>query len=135
MGRVYQATQLAVDRLVAVKILPSAMTANRAYIERFLQEVRLLGKLEHPNIVTVFDAGEDGGCYYLAMSYVDGETIDQRLKRAGPFAEREALRIARIVARALDYAWEQHQVFHRDLKPAKSCWISAWPKARPRTSV
>ncbi len=117
MGEVYLARQLSMDRLVALKIL-SGHARSEEDKQRFIQEVRTLAQLEHPNIVTAHEAGEDGGYLYLAMSYVNGEALDRRLATQGRIPEREALRIARKIARALDYAWTEHRLLHRDIKPA-----------------
>ncbi len=118
MGEVFLATQLSVKRQVAVKILPSGFATSPEAVLRFLQEGRLAAKLDHFNIVTVFEAGEDNGTFYLAMAYIEGESLDQRLKRDKVIPEREALGIIRTIADALAYAWEAYQLLHRDLKPA-----------------
>ena len=118
MGEVFLATQVAMDRPVALKVLPPAVTGNKALVERFLQEARMAGRLEHPNVVTAFYAGTDAGYHYIAMSYVNGIDIDTRIKHQGKFRERDALQIVRQVAVALDYAWDKHQLLHRDIKPA-----------------
>ena len=118
MGEVFQATQLSMDREVAVKILPTSMTGDEEAVQRFLKEARLSARLEHPNIVTVHDAGEDSGCYYYAMSYVRGRPLDERLEEEGVLPEKEALSIAISVAEALNFAWQRHQMLHRDIKPA-----------------
>jgi hypothetical protein len=118
MGRVFLATQLSVDRQVALKVLPSPRVADSEYVERFFQEVRLAGRLDHPNIVAAFDAGEDHGYYYLAMAYIDGESLETRVKRAGPLPEREALTWCVSIAEALAYAWDHSHILHRDVKPA-----------------
>ena len=117
MGQIYVARQLSVDREVALKVLPQAMTSKPELVERFLQEIHLAGRLEHPNIVAVHDAGEDEGFYYFAMSYVRGLTLEVLLK-LGPIPEGEALAIVRKIAGALSYAWNRHQLLHRDVKPA-----------------
>ncbi len=118
MGEVFLANQVAMDRRVALKVLPPAVSGNKTLVDRFLQEVRMAGKLEHPNIVTAFYAGMDSGYYYLAMSYIDGEDLENRIKTRARIPEKEALRICLKVARALDYAWEKHRLLHRDIKPA-----------------
>jgi serine/threonine-protein kinase len=118
MGDVFMATQLSMDRQVAVKILPAALTSNPAFVERFLVEVRTAAKLEHPNIVTAFDAGEDCGTYYLAMGYVEGETLEETLRRDGPLPEPTVLQMGAKLARALGFAWEEFGMLHRDIKPA-----------------
>ncbi|NIP96048.1 MAG: protein kinase, partial [Akkermansiaceae bacterium] len=74
-------------------------------------------RLEHPNIVTAYAAGEDDGVYYMAMAYVTGETLHDRVEREGALPEKEALLLARKIASALAFAWEEHQLLHRDVKP------------------
>ncbi|NLF16660.1 MAG: serine/threonine protein kinase, partial [Lentisphaerae bacterium] len=118
MGEVFLGTQLSVERRVAVKVLPPGFAADHGAVERFLNEGRLAARLDHANIVTVHEAGEDCGHYYMAMAYVEGESLDQRLKRDGSLPEREALAIIRTIAEALDYAWDEFHLLHRDLKPA-----------------
>ena len=118
MGEVFLATQVSMDRKVALKVLPLAMTRNKQLVDRFLHEVRVAARLEHPNIITAFEAGEDSGYYYLAMSYVDGRTLSERLKQQGPLPEREALQIGLRLVSALSYAWSQFQILHRDIKPS-----------------
>jgi formylglycine-generating enzyme required for sulfatase activity/predicted Ser/Thr protein kinase len=118
MGEVYLARQLSVERQVAVKILPPGFAENPDAVRRFLKEGKLAARLDHFNIVTVFEAGEDSGNYYLAMAYIEGESLDQRLKRDKVLPEAEALTIVRTIADALAYAWGEFQLLHRDLKPA-----------------
>ena len=118
MGEVYLATQVTLDRRVALKILPAALTANDAAVERFMKEIRTLAKLTHPNIVSAYSAGQAIGVHYLVMAYVRGETMAARLQRKGRLAEEDALAVALSVARALQYAWERHNLLHRDIKPA-----------------
>ena len=118
MGEVYLARQLAMDRMVALKVLPVQFSADKERVDRFLQEARMSAKLDHPNIVTVLDAGEDTGYYYLAMQYVKGETVEDRVKRFGRLDEKEALNICLKIAAGLGRAWSRHQMLHRDIKPA-----------------
>ncbi len=118
MGDVYFAQQLSLKREAAVKILHRALTRDPVFLARFTREVRLTARLEHPNIVPAFEAGMDCGFHYLAMAFVDGETLEQRIRRRGPMPEVEALRRALDIARALDYAWTEHRLIHRDIKPA-----------------
>jgi formylglycine-generating enzyme required for sulfatase activity len=118
MGEVYRATQLSMEREVALKILPPSMTSNKESVERFLKEARMSAKLDHNNIVTVHDAGEDNGYYYYAMSCVQGESLQEIVERDGPLSEKRALKLTRGVADALDFAWQRHQMMHRDIKPA-----------------
>ncbi|MBM4155696.1 MAG: hypothetical protein FJ221_11815 [Lentisphaerae bacterium] len=118
MGEVYLARQVSMDRQVALKVLPAHLTADPERVKRFLAEVRNSARLDHPNIVSAHEAGDDAGTYYLAMTFVRGESLERRLKREGPLPEAQALGIVRKVACALAYAWAQHRMLHRDIKPA-----------------
>lgn len=118
MGEVWLAEQEAMKRKVALKILAPHLTKDVDFVNRFLQEVQLAGKLTHPNIVTAFHAGEDKGIYYLAMEFIDGIELDSRLKIDKIIPEQEALKIIRDIAIALDYAWDKFQILHRDIKPS-----------------
>jgi len=117
MGDVFLARQISMDRLVALKVLPQALTRKPNVVERFRHEVRMSARLEHPHVVTAFEAGEDFGYHYLAMSFVDGEDLRSRLRRAGVLPEKEALTYARHIADALGYAWNTYRMLHRDVKP------------------
>jgi serine/threonine-protein kinase len=116
MGAVYKARQVRMDRVVALKILPPRLARDRQFVDRFLQEARAVAKLRHENIVLGIDAGEAEGVYFFAMEYVEGETLQQVLRREGRIDERRALNAALQVARALQHAYEHHMV-HRDIKP------------------
>jgi len=121
MGSVYAARQVSLDRPVAVKVLDTdrAPTEELAagFLEKFQHEARALAKLNDPRIVTILQAGRaDGRCWY-AMELVEGETVDQRISRAGALGPDEAARIAAEVARALAAALAQG-IIHRDVKPA-----------------
>ncbi len=118
MGEVFLAIQVSMDRRVALKVLPQTLTRDTRTVERFRREVRMSARLEHPNIVTAFEAGEDAGYHFLAMTYVEGEDLGTRLKREGALEEQTALRAGRQIADALRYAWEEHQLLHRDVKPS-----------------
>jgi serine/threonine protein kinase len=121
MGSVYEARQISLDRRVAVKILdthraPSEELAE-GFLEKFEVEAKALAKLNDPRIITILQAGRaDGKCWY-AMELVEGETVDQRISRAGAFEPREAARVAAEAARALAAALAQG-IVHRDVKPA-----------------
>ena len=118
MGDVYRARQLSMNRHVAVKILPPAMAQDEDFFDRFLNEVQTLGSLNHPNIVGAFDAGREGDFLYLAMEFIEGYDLSQRLGNEKRIPEKEALQLIRQVAEALKYAWEEHQILHCDIKPA-----------------
>jgi len=118
MGEVYLATQRSMHRDVALKILPSQFAMQGEAVDRFLQEVRMAARLNHPNIVRAYEAGEDHGVYFLAMDYVAGTGIDQRLRASGAMPETEVRVIAEKLGRTLDQIWEKHRMIHRDIKPA-----------------
>jgi predicted Ser/Thr protein kinase len=115
MGLVYKARQLTLDRLVALKILPVDRSEERNFAERFTQEARALARLNHPNIVAVYDFGQADGLYYLLMEYVDGLNLRQ-LERSGGVTPPEALKIIPAICDALQYA-HTHGIVHRDIKP------------------
>lgn len=118
MGEVYLAKQLSLERDVALKILPSRFTRENSFVVRFLKEVHYQASLDHPNIVTAYDAGEDGGVYFMAMAYVPGQTLEEWLNREGTLPEKDALLVVRQVAKALEYASVEKGILHRDIKPA-----------------
>ena len=110
MGDVFLARQQTMDRMVALKILPEAMSRKKDKCERFLQEIKLTASLEHPNIVTAHAAGEDNGYYYMAMTYIDGENLEDMADRMGVLPEGFCYDMAYKLADALEYAWQQKQI-------------------------
>ena len=116
MGRVYKATQLSLDRLVAIKILSKQYSNNAAFIERFRREAVSLAKLSHPNIVAVYDVGESEGSHYFSMEYMPNGTIAQQISHGRKLPLERALRLMIDVARGLTFA-EEKGVVHRDIKP------------------
>ncbi len=115
MGFVYKARQPSLDRTVALKILSPELSRDPAFAERFAREARVLGKLNHPNIVTVFEHGVAQSFYYLLMEYVDGVNLRQAM-RAGRFTPPQALAVVPGICDALQAAHAQG-VWHRDIKP------------------
>ncbi len=115
MGVVYKVRQPKLDRIVALKLLPSSLSADPAFAERFHREARFLARLSHPQIVSVYDFGESGGFCYLLMEFVDGVNLRQAM-RAGRFTPAQALAIIPDICAALQYAHDQG-VLHRDIKP------------------
>src|SRR6266702_5621486 len=113
---VYLAHDLKHDRSVAIKVL-RAEIALLLGTERFLREIRFAARLQHPNILSLFDSGEASGWLYYVMPYVEGLSLRQRLTREGPLPLDDALRITRDVCGALGCAHSQG-VVHRDIKPA-----------------
>jgi serine/threonine-protein kinase len=128
MGIVFLARDVALDRPVAIKLLPPAMAAQPALRERFLREARTAAQLSHPNIVPIFSVEEIGNLVFFAMAWIDGETLGERLQRRGPVPAAETTRILREVAWALGYAHGQGLV-HRDLKPDNIMMESATGRA------
>jgi hypothetical protein len=115
MGAVYRARQPELDRTVAVKILPQASENAEAYEQRFVREARALAKLNHPNIITIFDFGKVQGLYYFVMEYVDGVTLRDTIS-GGKLASKDALAIVSQLCDSLQFAHEEG-VVHRDIKP------------------
>jgi formylglycine-generating enzyme required for sulfatase activity/cephalosporin-C deacetylase-like acetyl esterase/predicted Ser/Thr protein kinase len=115
MGEVYKAEDTRLDRIVALKFLPTEFAEDREALERLRREAKAASALNHPNICTVYDLGEDAGGAFIAMEYLEGETLSTRIKR-GPLPVDEALKIAMAVAGALSMA-HRKGIIHRDLKP------------------
>ncbi len=115
MALVFVGMDLDLGRRVVIKILPPELAASVS-AERFRREILTVARLQHPHIVPILKAGEVDGLPYFVMPYVDGESIDIRLRRAGTLGVRETLGIMKDVARALAFAHE-HGVVHRDIKP------------------
>jgi eukaryotic-like serine/threonine-protein kinase len=115
MGEVYKAIDTRLSRTVAVKLLSAAVVPTTARRQRFEREARAVSALNHPNICTLYDVGEQDGIPFLVMEFIDGESLAARLQR-GPPQVKEAVRIAAEIADALDHAHRQH-IVHRDLKP------------------
>jgi serine/threonine protein kinase len=116
MSTVYLARDETLDRSVAVKVMHREMSEQADQLERFRQEARAVAKLSHPNVVSVIDAGEDGGYPYIVFEYVKGETLKQRISRVGALDTQEAIAYAIEVARGLSVAHARRMV-HRDIKP------------------
>ncbi len=121
MGAVYKAFDPLIKRTLAVKTIrldvPKQSPQHRAFIERFYQEARISGTLSHPNIVTLFDIGEEGGLPFLAMEFIDGRTIASHLEQGTRFKPEKVIALVSQVAAALDYA-HSRGVVHRDIKPS-----------------
>lgn len=117
MGVVYLAREVRLDRPVALKLLPSTYAAQPSLRERFLREARTAARLSHPHIVPIHAVDEAGAFVFIVMAYVEGETLEERIRARAPLPATEAARILREVAWALAYAHAQG-VVHRDVKPA-----------------
>ncbi|MFN0008863.1 MAG: protein kinase domain-containing protein [Planctomycetota bacterium] len=117
MGLVYLAVQTSLDRPVALKILAPKLSADREFVRRFQAEARAAAALAHPNVVTVYDVGEEGGLHFLSMEYMDRGTLEERVAAEGRLSWAETLDVLRDAAAGLVYA-ESKRIVHRDLKPA-----------------
>ncbi len=117
MGQVFRARHRMMDRQVALKVLPSDFAADQELVDRFFLEVKSLGKLLHPNIVTAFDAGQWDGLYYLVMELIQGQSLSQYISTNGPFSIEKSIDIVLQTAKALAYAHDRGLI-HRDIKPS-----------------
>jgi predicted Ser/Thr protein kinase len=115
MGVVFKARQKALDRIVALKVLPPAMAAAPGFSERFVREAKAMARLAHPNIVAVHEFGESGGLFYLVLEYVDGVNVREAM-RTGAITPKDAIAIVPQICDALQYAHDRG-VVHRDIKP------------------
>ena len=115
MGIVYRALQRNMDRLVAVKVLHERLTNRPGFGERFQQEVKALARLNHPNVVSAFDADRAGDSHFLVMEYVEGEALDAVVRRRGPLPVDEACRLIAQAASGLHHAHER-EMTHRDIE-------------------
>jgi hypothetical protein len=115
MGEVYRAHDSRLNRTVAIKVLPASFSADRERLQRFAQEARAAAALNHPNILSIFDIGEEQGAPYVVSELLEGETLRERL-RAGALPPRRVIEYASQIARGLAAAHEKG-IVHRDLKP------------------
>lgn len=117
MADVFLARDLLLDRDVAVKVLFPEHAVDPNFVERFRREAQAVAGLNHPNIVSVYDWGQTGNTYFMAMEYVDGRTLAEGLRRSGRLTAKSAATVAMAIANALSYA-HRNNVVHRDIKPA-----------------
>ena len=115
MGKVYRAKNVTLERIVALKTLAPHFSADQGFVQRFLKEARAAARLNHPSIVQIYDFGCEEGIYYIAMEYVDGQSLRTYLTR-GKFSERDGLLVIRHAVRALGVAHAEG-IVHRDIKP------------------
>jgi serine/threonine-protein kinase len=114
---VYRATQLDLDRQVALKVFDEGYLTRGGALERFRREAIAAGRLEHPRIVPVYDAGEIDGRAFMSMRFVPGDSLAERIARGGPLPPAEAVAVLSDIAAALDFAHARGTI-HRDVKPA-----------------
>ena len=117
MAVVYKATQLSLDRPVALKVLPKHFASNRQFVDRFSREASALARLAHPNIVGILDKGVEGETYYFVMEYVEGRSLRELLQREGRLPPERTGELMQGICAALEYAHESG-IVHRDLKPS-----------------
>ena len=121
MGAVYKAFDPLIKRTLAIKTIrldiPRQSPQYRSFIDRFYHEARISGTLSHPNIVTLFDIGEESGIPYLAMEFVDGQTVAALIEKGHRFVPEKVISLASQIAAAIDYAHGKG-VIHRDIKPS-----------------
>jgi ABC-type branched-subunit amino acid transport system substrate-binding protein/predicted Ser/Thr protein kinase len=117
MGMVYIGYDPLLDRKVAIKVLAPHLVWEEGFVERFLREARAAARIKHPNIVTVYDVGQEQEQFYFVMEYLEGKTLADHIRQRGPLPPEEVLSILHPLADALDYA-HQHGLVHRDIKPA-----------------
>jgi eukaryotic-like serine/threonine-protein kinase len=125
-GEVYRARDTRLDRIVAVKILPTHLSSDSEFKQRFEREARTVSSLNHPHICQLFDVGREGGTDYLVMEFLDGETLAERVRR-GPMPLSELLKVGIDVADALAVA-HRAGIVHRDLKPGNVMLTKAGAK-------
>ncbi|REJ97482.1 MAG: hypothetical protein DWQ34_02180 [Planctomycetota bacterium] len=117
MGMVYRAEHTSLKRMVALKLLPDELAHNPEAVLRFRREMAAVGRLQHPNIVQAYDAGEDDGQCYLAMELLDGVDLSELVRTCGPLRVADACEVVRQAAIGLQHAFE-HDFVHRDVKPS-----------------
>lgn len=116
MALVYKALDLLLNRFVAVKVLRQQFMHDEEFIRRFRREAQSAASLSHPNIVSIYDVGQDGEVQYIVMEYIEGRDLDEVIKERAPLPVEEAVRIASQISDALDHA-HNNQIIHRDIKP------------------
>src|SRR5439155_5933165 len=116
MAEVYLANDQLLDRPVALKVLFPELSVDQSFVARFRREAQAAANLSHPNIVSVYDWGEEDGTYFIVMEFVDGRPLSTMLRADGPLLPDRAAAIAADVAAALGFA-HRHGVIHRDVKP------------------
>ncbi|MCQ4936898.1 protein kinase domain-containing protein [Anaerotignum propionicum] len=116
MAMVYRGKDKKLDRYVTVKVLREEFIGDEEFIERFRSEACSAARLSHPNIVRVYDVGEDGETNYIVMEYIHGDTLKQAIRQKAPFDSRSTLNVSIQIASALAQAHKAH-IIHRDIKP------------------
>ena len=129
MGVVYRGKQIALGREVAIKVLPKTLARDASYVARFIREAQIIAGLNHPNIVHIYDAGQQNKLLYFVMEYVQGPTLSNLLYLDGTIPQHLALEYGAQIADALDAAYKERDVIHRDIKP-ENLMLNRWGKIK-----
>src|SRR5438132_12539744 len=129
MGMVYRGRQIALGREVAIKVLSQALAKDASYVARFIREAQIIAGLNHPNIVQIFDAGQQNGLLYFVMEFVQAPTIGSLLQIDGMMPQYLAAEYGAQIADALGSAYEECNVIHRDIKP-ENLMLDRWGKIK-----
>ncbi len=129
MGMVYRGKQIALGREVAIKVLPRALAKDASFVARFIREAQIIAGLNHPNIIHIYDAGQQGGVLYFVMEYVQGPTIGSLLQIDSVMPPYLAVEYAAQIADALDSAYKERNVIHRDIKP-ENLMLDRWGRIK-----
>src|SRR5437660_1166368 len=129
MGVVYRGKQIALGREVAIKVLPQALARDSSYVARFIREAQIIAGLNHPNIVQIYDAGQQKKLLYFVMEYVQGPTLANLLHLDGTLPQYLAAEYTAQIADALDAAYRERHVIHRDIKP-ENLMLNRWGKIK-----
>ncbi|MFC0473126.1 Stk1 family PASTA domain-containing Ser/Thr kinase [Halalkalibacter kiskunsagensis] len=116
MANVYKALDVILDRYVAVKVLQPQFSGDEQFIKRFRREAQSATSLAHPNIVNIYDVGEEGNTYYIVMEFVEGQTLKELIQSRGPIPIEESVGYMEQMLAALEHSHENH-IIHRDIKP------------------
>jgi len=129
MGVVYRGKQIALGREVAIKVLPKTLARDASYVARFVREAQIIAGLNHPNIVHIYDAGQQNKLLYFVMEYIQGPTLSNLLYLDGTIPQHLALEYGAQIADALDAAYKERDVIHRDIKP-ENLMLNRWGKIK-----
>jgi len=124
MGIVYKARDALLDRIIAYKVLPPQVQRDQRILDMFLREAQSAARLSHPNIVTIYDADEERGEFFIIMELIEGESLKEILQKQGKFPIKTAVVLAGQVLKALAYAHTKG-IVHRDIKPANLLWAKS----------
>ena len=116
MALVYKARDQLLSRMVTIKVLREQLAGDADFIKRFRREAQAVARLSHPNIVSIYDVGEDKEIHYLVMEYIDGKNLKQLIQERGKLSPLEAVDFALQICEALEHAHE-NSIIHRDIKP------------------